>query len=159
MSDSGDSQNTSAHESVDLDASTSTDESIFYDGERSSPSDLPKATRRTRKQKDSDEEDEDFHIEEVSSKKKATVVRKEYDGQQTKRGADKFLASAAAPETMTFTLEEPSGSTAGRNKKRTSKTTAIVVSRGATMHVDPHEDAQAEEEEEEAAQQPPPVKQ
>lgn len=81
-------------------------------------------------------------LEEVTSKKKkVAVVSKKYEGQQTKKGTSKIPASAAAQQTMTFTLEEPSGPAAEGKRKRTRKSTATVISRRATMHVDPHADA------------------
>ena len=46
------------------------------DGSRSTPSNLPKVATRQKNKKTSDSEDEDFELEEVSSKKK--VVKKEF---------------------------------------------------------------------------------
>ena len=69
MSDQRNSQNKS-EEHVQLSEGTSPS-STSDDGKRSTPSNLPKATTRTRKKKTSDSEDEDYvAVEEVSSKKK-----------------------------------------------------------------------------------------
>ena len=86
MYDQSDSQNKS-EEQMDLSEGTSPSGS-YDEGSRSTPSNLPKAQTRQRKKKTSDSEDEDFEIEEVSSKKK--VLKKEYgDAASTKIGQQK----------------------------------------------------------------------
>ena len=104
MSDATDSQNSSGNASVDVSDGTSPERS-FYESERSTPSGLAKAAKRTRKQKNSDDEDEDFNIE-VTSKKSADV-RKEYQGQQSKKGTSKESISASTKRKLS--LEEPNG--------------------------------------------------
>jgi hypothetical protein len=76
MSASDDRQNRSEEVSVDLDAGTSLGKSFKDPGTPSSHG-LPKAATRARKKRNSDEEYDEFHPEEVTYKKK--VVRKEYN--------------------------------------------------------------------------------
>src|SRR6187399_3264543 len=75
MYDGSDSQNRS-EEQEHLSEGSSPSNSSYYESSRSTPSNLPKAATKTRKKKIADSEDEDFVIEEVTSKKK--VVNKEY---------------------------------------------------------------------------------
>ena len=70
-----DSQNES-EQNVDLNVGSSRAES-YDEGSRSTPSNLPKAAKRTRKKKGSESKDEDFHPDEVASKKKK-VLPNEY---------------------------------------------------------------------------------
>ena len=76
MSDQSDSQNKS-EEQVHLSEGTSPSSS-YDEGNRSTPSNLPKAATRKRKKRTSDSEDEDYVAvkDEATSKKK--VLKKEY---------------------------------------------------------------------------------
>src|SRR4051812_21908833 len=75
ISEGSNSQNKS-EEQVNLSEGTSPS-SIYDEGSRSTPSNLPKVTTRTREKRTFEYEDEDFVIEEeVTSKKK--VLKKEY---------------------------------------------------------------------------------
>ena len=74
MSEGSESQSRS-EEQVNLSEGTSPSNSNYEEGSRSTQSNLPKATTRQRKKKTLDSEDEDFEVEEVTSKKK---VLKEY---------------------------------------------------------------------------------
>ena len=80
-----------------MDLSEGTSPSGSYDeGSRSTPSNLPKAQTRQRNKKTSDSEDEDFEIEEVSSKKK--VLKKEYvPAASTKPGQHKKAPARRVP--------------------------------------------------------------
>src|SRR3990170_8806195 len=81
MSDASDSQNRSESPIADIpEAGTSHEKSISDDGERSTPSGMPPATTRTRKHRNSSSKDEDFVVEEVTSKPKRKVVAKEQQG-------------------------------------------------------------------------------
>ena len=121
MFDQSDSQNKS-EEQMDLSEGSSPLGS-FGEGSRSTPSKLPKATTRQRKKKTSDLEDEDFEVEEVTSKKK--VLKKEYGVvASTKRGQNKKAPAKRVPmskdrastqETMEFSLEAKED---GDGKKR-----------------------------------------
>jgi hypothetical protein len=116
MSDASDSQNASGEGSIDLSAGSSPEES-YHEGERSSP-DLPKAATRSRKKKNSDDEDKDFVAKEVIPKKKKTVIAKEYDtGSSARPAASKSMAKAAG-------------------KKRVRKETAQVVFKPTSMRRD-----------------------
>ena len=68
MSGQSDSQNKS-EEQVNMSEGTSPSDG-YDEGSRSTPSNLPKAITRQRKKKTSNSEDEDFEVEEVTSKKK-----------------------------------------------------------------------------------------
>jgi hypothetical protein len=159
MSDASDSQNAS-EANVDLSA-VSSPEGSFDEGSRSTPSNLPKAAKKTRKAKGSESDDEDFHPEEVTSKKKPNVVSKEYGTQKERGVIRKISASTAAKRGIPS--ENPGGSqqapiksqpkTAGKRKER--KRLVHVVGRRPSMFVDPDE----EEEEEEPAANPPAAKQ
>src|SRR6187399_2080137 len=147
MSDASDSQNRSESPITDIpEADTSPETSSpFDDGERSTPSGMPPAATRARKEKNSDDEDSDFVAEEeVTSKPKRKVVAKEQQGQQSKKGTSKVKQSAVAKK---LNLGEPAPS----KVKKTSKRKRVV-------YADPHADAAVEEEEEEAPQ-PAPQKQ
>ena len=88
MFDQSDSQNKS-EEQVKLSEGTSPSGS-YDEGSRSTPSNLPKAATRTRKERNSDSKDEDYVAveEEVTSKKK--VLKKEYSAvASTKPGMPK----------------------------------------------------------------------
>ena len=76
MSDQSDSQNMS-EEQVQMSEGTSPS-NISDEGSRSTPSNLPKASTRTRKKRTSESEDEDYVAvdDEATSKKK--VLKKEY---------------------------------------------------------------------------------
>ena len=74
MSDQSDSQNKS-EEQVNLSEGTSPSSS-FDEGSRSTPSNLPKASTRTRKKKTSDSEDEDYVAAEEEATSKRKVLKK-----------------------------------------------------------------------------------
>ena len=132
MSDQSDSQNKSK-EQVHMIEGTSPS-SRSDDGSRSTPSNLPKATTRTRKKRTSDSEDEDYVAaeEEVSSKKK--MLKKEYGtAAATKPRMHKKAPTRRVPmskartstqETMVFSLEPRAGE---EGKKRVRRTTARVI--------------------------------
>ena len=90
-----------------MDLSEGTSPSGSYDeGSRSTPSNLPKAQTRQRKKKTSDSKDEDFEIEEVSSKKK--VLKKQYaDAASTKPGQHEKAPAGRVP------MSKSRGSTQG----------------------------------------------
>ena len=152
MYDQSDSQKKSKEQ---MDLSEGTSPSGSYDEHsRSMPSNLPKAQTRQRKKKTSNSEDEDFEIEEVSSKKK--VLKKEYgDDASTKPGKNVKAPSRRSPmskargatqKTMKFSLEQRSGE---EGKKRVRKTTARVLGNPSMRR-----DSASEEEEEDVG--PPP---
>ena len=111
MSGQSDSQNKS-EEQVHMSEGTSPSSSSD-DGSRSTPSNFPKATTRTRKKRTSDSEDEDYVAaeDEVSSNKE--VLKKEYGtAAATKSGMHKKAPARRVPmskartstqETMIFT--------------------------------------------------------
>ena len=147
MSNQSDSQNRSETPIADIpEADTSPDASSpFDDGERSTPSGMPPAATRARKEKNSDDEDSDFVVEEkVTSKPKRKVVAKEQQGQQSKKGTSKVKQSTVAKKLNL-------GEAAPSKVKKTSKRKRVVYS-------DSHADAAVEDEEEEAPQ-PAPQKQ
>ena len=114
MSDASDSQNRSESPIADIpEADTSPETSSpFDDGERSTPSGLPPAATRARKEKNSDDEDSDFVVEEeVTSKPKRKVVAKEQQGQQSKKGTSKVKQSTVD---MKLNLGEAAPSKIGR---------------------------------------------
>nr|XP_045090202.1 nucleolar and coiled-body phosphoprotein 1-like [Aegilops tauschii subsp. strangulata] len=82
MSKASDSQNRS-EEQVNL-SEDSSPSSSYDDGSRSTPSNLPKASTRQRKKRNSDSEDEDFVADEATSKKR--VMKKEYVAAANKPG-------------------------------------------------------------------------
>ena len=95
MSDNSDSQNRS-EEHANLSEGTSPSNSSYKEGRRSTPSNLPKATVMQRKKRTSDSKDEDFEIEEVTSKKK--VVKKEFGiAASTKPGVNKKAPARRVP--------------------------------------------------------------
>ena len=115
--------------------------SNYYEGSRSSPSNLPKAATRTRNKKTSDSKDEDYVAveEEVSSKKK--VLNKEYGIAATtkprlhnkapEKGVSMSKARASSAETS-----KPTREAVGEGKKRkerVKKTTAKVLGRSSIM--------------------------
>lgn len=162
MSSASDSQNES-EQNVELSEGSSPNES-YDEGNRSTPSNLPKAATRTKKKRTSDSEDEDFVANEATSKQKR-VVAKEYGT----TAISKPLASAkkkttgrrvptskpqktsAPQETMTFTIEQSDDEIgdASKKEKRARKTTATVIGRPSMREDD------QEEEEEEHAKAPP----
>nr|XP_020198993.1 uncharacterized protein LOC109784802 [Aegilops tauschii subsp. strangulata] len=119
MSDQSDSQNKS-EEQVNLSEGTSPCGS-YDEGSRSTPSNLPKATTRTRRKRNSDSEDEDYVAleEEVSSKKK--VVKKEFGTTaSTKPGLHKKAPAKRVPmsKARASTQEQAQpASGAGKEKK------------------------------------------
>ena len=117
MSDASDSQNRSESPFAEIpEADTSPEASSpSDDGERSTPSGLPPAATRTRKQRNSDDEDSDFIAEEVTSKPKRKVVAKEHEGQQSKKGTSKVKQSAVAKK---LNLGEPAPSKVKKTSKR-----------------------------------------
>ncbi|XP_020182947.1 uncharacterized protein [Aegilops tauschii subsp. strangulata] len=158
MSEGSDSQNRS-EEQVNLSEGTSPSSS-YYDGSRSTPSNLPKAATRQRKKKTSESEDEGFVVdEEVTSKKK--VLKKEQvaaaaikPGMHKKAPAKRIpmsKARASTQETMEFTLEPREEEAAGgkKRKERVKKTMARVIGRSSMMR-----ESDEDEEEEEAAAPP-----
>ena len=74
MSDQSDSQNKS-EEQVNISEGTSPS-SIFDEGSRSTPNNLPKAATRTRKKRTSDSEDEDYVAVEEHATSKRKVLKK-----------------------------------------------------------------------------------
>ena len=149
MSSGSDSQNT-LEQNVDLSEGSSPAES-YYEGIRSSP-DLPKVATKTRKKRNSDDENADFVATKATSKKKA-MMRKEYGTSTSTRTSAKDMTTirkvplsnenkgTAPKETMTFTLEEPSDAEAdaSKKKKRTRKTIVVVIGR-PSMREDDHEE-------------------
>ena len=139
MSDQGDSQNKS-EEQVHISEGTSPSTS-YDDGSRSTPSNLPKATTRTRKKRTSDSEDEDYVAVEEEATSKRKVLKKEYGtaaatkpGLKTKMPARRQPMSkprkVATGETMKFTIEseeEAAGEDKKKKKKRVRTTTAKVL--------------------------------
>ena len=117
MSDQSDSQNKS-EERVQLSEGTSPSSS-YDEGSRSTPSNLPKAATRTRKNKTSDSEDEDYVAVEDEATSRKKVLKKEYGtsaaskpGMKTKAPARRVPMSksrASTQETMEFTLEPKEG--------------------------------------------------
>ena len=104
MSDQSDSQNMSEQQVVMSEGtspSSSSDE-----GSMSTPSNLPKAAKRTRKNKGSDTEDEDFQPKEVTLKKNKVLAKERLVVRKVP--ISKCEKTSAPKETMTFTLEEPS---------------------------------------------------
>src|SRR6187399_3341625 len=138
MSDASDSQNRSESPITDIpEADTSPETSSpFDDGERSTPSGMPPAATRARKEKNSDDEDSDFVAEEeVTSKPKRKVVAKEQQGQQSKKGTSKVKQSTVAKKLNL-------GEAAPSKVKKTSKRKRVV-------HVsDSHANAAVEDEDE-----------
>nr|XP_040253093.1 uncharacterized protein LOC120969860 [Aegilops tauschii subsp. strangulata] len=156
MSDQSDSQNKS-EEQVNLSEGTSPSDS-YGDGSRSTPSNLPKATTRQRRKRNSDSEDKDYVAieEEVRSKKK--VLKKEYvvaaatkPGLQKKAPARRVPTSkprkVATGETMQFTIEQLNDDVAAGKKKKRARTTTSKVLGTSTMVRDSDD---KEEEEEDA---------
>jgi hypothetical protein len=148
MSDARDSQNRSEVPDAEIpDAGTSPEvSSSSEDGERSTPSGMPPAATRARKHRNSSSEDEDYVLEEVTSKPKKQVVAKEQQGKQSKKCTSKVKASIAAKRKLSL------GGDVSKVKK-TSKRKRIVHVSGARadIFIDPHADA-AEEDEEEASE-------
>ena len=138
-----------------MNLSEGTSPSRNYDeGSRSTPSNLPKATTRTRKKRNSDSEDKDYVAveEEVSSKKK--VLKKEIaaaaatkPGLQKKAPARRIPTSKprkfATGETMQFTLEQSDDDVAAGKKKKRDRTTTAQVLGHSSMR---RNDDEAEEE-------------
>ena len=90
MSSASDSQN-EPEQNDDLNEGSSPNES-YDEGNRSTPSNLPKAATRTKKKTTSNTEDEDFVASEASSKRNA-VLRKEYGTSASTRPSTKDKTS------------------------------------------------------------------
>ena len=104
MSDQSDSQNRE-EEQVHMSKGTSPS-STSDDGSRSTPSNLPKATTKTRKKRTSDSEDEDYVAVEDEATSKKKVLKKEYGsaaatkpGLKTKMPAKRVPMSKARAST------------------------------------------------------------
>ena len=152
MSDQSDSQNKSEQQ---VEMGEGSDPSSSYDeGNRSTPSNLPKAATRTRKKRNSDSEDEDYVAveDEVTSKKK--VLKKEYGtaaatkpGLKTKAPARRQPMSkprkVATGETMKFTIEFEEEAAGEDKKKKRAKTTTARVLGKPSMRKDSEEEEDA----------------
>ena len=112
--------------------------SSYDDGSRSTPSNLPKAATRTRKERTSDSEDEDYVAVEDEATSKKKVLKKEYltaaatkPGSKTKMPARRQPMSkprkVATGETMKFTIESEEEAAGEDKKKRARTTTARVL--------------------------------
>ena len=108
------------------------------DGSRSTPSNLPKATTRSRKKRTSDSEDEDYVAVEDEATSRKKVLKKEYGtgaatnpGMKTKAPARRVPMSkprkVATGETMNFTIESEEAAGEDKKKKRARTTTARVL--------------------------------
>ena len=145
MSDQSDSQ-TKSEEQMQLSEGTSPSSS-YDEGSRSTPTNLPKAVTRSRKNKISDSEDEDYVAteEEVSSKKK--VLKREYGtAATTKPGLHKKAPAKRVPtlkaRASSAKTSKPTGEAAGEGKKRkerVKKITTRVLGRSSIMR-EPEED-------------------
>ena len=118
--------------------------SIYDEGSRSTPSNLPKAATRTRKKKTSDSEDEDYVAVEDEATSRKKVLKKEYDtAATTKPGMNRKAPARRVPtskprkvatgETMEFTLESKETGEGKKRKERVKKTTTRVLGRSSIM--------------------------
>ena len=121
MSDQSDGQN-KLEEQVQLSEGTSPS-STFYDGSRSTPSNLPKAATRTRKKRTSNSEDADYVAVEDEATSKKKVLKKEYGTTAaTKPGLNKKAPARRIPMSKArASTQEPSKSTGGEDAAEEKK--------------------------------------
>ena len=129
MSDQSDSQNRSA-EQIHMSEGTSPS-STSDEGNRSTPSNLPKAATRQRKKRTSDSKDEDYRAEEDEATSKKVVLKKEYGsakdtkpGMKIKRPAGRQPMSKARASTQPPEKPDPKEPAAeGKKRKERVKKT------------------------------------
>ena len=116
---------------------------------------MPKATSRQRKKRTLDSKDEDFEVEEVTSKKK--VFQKEYgDVATTKPGQNKKAPAKRVPMSKArASTQEPSKSTGGEDAAEDKKKKEIKRGRWCKKvdrmtEFEKHSSDEDEEEEEDA---------
>ena len=134
MSDQSGSQNRSA-EQIHLSEGTSPS-STSDEGSRSTPSNLPKAATRQRKNITSDSEDEDYRAEEDEATSKKVVLKKEYgSAHSTKPGLNKKVPTKRTPmpkvRRSTQVPEQSEPKEAPAKKVTTSKSKKVPT--GETM--------------------------
>ena len=116
--------------------------SSYDEGSGSTPSNLPKATTRTRKKKTSDSEDEDYVAIEDEATSRKKVLKKEYGsaatvkpGMHKKAPAKRVPMSKARASTQETLGSAPKEQVVAekKRKERVKKTTARVLGRSSIM--------------------------
>ena len=143
MSDQSDSQNKS-EEQVQM-SEGSDPSSTSDDGSRSTPSNLPKATTRSRKKRTSESEDEDYMAEEDEATSRKVVLKKEYaSAKNTKPGLNRKVPAKRTPMLKvigsTQVPEKPDPKEAPARRVTTSKPKKVPTGETMKFTIESEED-------------------
>ena len=113
------------------------------DGNRSTPSNLPKAATRQRKKRTSDSEDEDYVAEEEATSKRVEPAQGTKPGLKIKRPAGRQpmpKARASIKISEKPTPIEPVADEGKKRKERVKKTVARVLGKASIMEEEEEEE-------------------